>query len=499
VRSLLIKGGPLPWVVALFVVSRFVFHLVGVRFDYTLLDYGWQYLDPPLLRNGPVSLITNLFYMHGQPPLFNLFLGTVEQLSFGHALPVFSGLYWLMGLGFTVTIALLMERLGVPSYLNIFLSAVFLLSPSSILYENCLFYTYPIATALAAAALFVHRFMERGRRRDIVIASWLLALPPLMWSLFHLSWMLVVLLPTAAILWRSRNPAKLRILAFAYAAPLLLVVLVYTKNALLFGSFSPSSWFGISLAKITYLLMPQQLRIELVSKGELSDVSAVTPWSSPPQYPTSYFSFPKTGIPALDAERKTVGPSDFYNVNFHNLGYVAISRKYQQDALYVITHYPEYYLQGVRGAYEQYLMPSTSWPVFDFGWSQPSRAAIAPLVDFYNLYLYGCRVSKPAATLPGTGQAIYYGVSYLLAVLVPLLSLYGLVRALAAFRQGDQTLAAILLFLCVNILFVSVFCNVIETGENERYRFCIDAFFLILLGRLLGDALAVLGSVFKRV
>ena len=37
-----------------------------------------QYLDPLLLKS---DLLKSLFYLHSQPPIFNLFLGIVLKLS----------------------------------------------------------------------------------------------------------------------------------------------------------------------------------------------------------------------------------------------------------------------------------------------------------------------------------------------------------------------------------------------------------------------------------
>ena len=61
-------------VVLLFAVSRLLARGVfGLRFDAATLDY-WQVLDPQLLRT---DLLRSVLFQHGQPPLFNIFLGVV--------------------------------------------------------------------------------------------------------------------------------------------------------------------------------------------------------------------------------------------------------------------------------------------------------------------------------------------------------------------------------------------------------------------------------------
>ena len=65
---------PVLWLIALYAISRLAFRAAGVRFDLRPLDTSWQILDPVLLRH---DLLESLFYMPGQPPLYNLMLGLV--------------------------------------------------------------------------------------------------------------------------------------------------------------------------------------------------------------------------------------------------------------------------------------------------------------------------------------------------------------------------------------------------------------------------------------
>ena len=51
--------------------------IAGVRFDAHALGIYYQFIDPPLLES---RLLESLFYSHGQPPLFNLFLGLVLKI-----------------------------------------------------------------------------------------------------------------------------------------------------------------------------------------------------------------------------------------------------------------------------------------------------------------------------------------------------------------------------------------------------------------------------------
>ena len=65
-------------IVLVFIVSRLIFIFNGGDFVAKPLDFAMQYLDPLLLKS---DLLKSLFYLHSQPPIFNLFLGIVLKLS----------------------------------------------------------------------------------------------------------------------------------------------------------------------------------------------------------------------------------------------------------------------------------------------------------------------------------------------------------------------------------------------------------------------------------
>ena len=60
-----------------FIASRSLYYYLGVRFDATILFYAEQFLDVNLLQ---ARLTESIFYLHCQPPLFNLFLGAVLKV-----------------------------------------------------------------------------------------------------------------------------------------------------------------------------------------------------------------------------------------------------------------------------------------------------------------------------------------------------------------------------------------------------------------------------------
>src|SRR5437868_15126712 len=83
------------FVVAAIVASRVIYYLLGVRFDMTPLGKFDQILDPVLLRT---NLLQSLWYLHSQPPAFNLGLGIVLKLFPGYEGIAFHASWILMGL-----------------------------------------------------------------------------------------------------------------------------------------------------------------------------------------------------------------------------------------------------------------------------------------------------------------------------------------------------------------------------------------------------------------
>ena len=66
---------PILYIVIVFIVSRTIYLFIGVRYE---VELGLcQYIDPLLLRN---NLFQSIYYLHSQPPLFNLFIGLILKL-----------------------------------------------------------------------------------------------------------------------------------------------------------------------------------------------------------------------------------------------------------------------------------------------------------------------------------------------------------------------------------------------------------------------------------
>ena len=167
--------------VLLFIVSRLIFSLQGGTFLATPLSFAKQFLDPQLLHH---DLLRSLYYLHAQPPLFNLFLGLVLKISPLPALS-FELLFKTAGIVIPLLFFGILTTLGINSHIAFIATLIFMFNPTLILYENLLYYTYIEALCILLALFFLLQWFTRSRL-SFLILFWI----SLLWlgmirSLFH--------------------------------------------------------------------------------------------------------------------------------------------------------------------------------------------------------------------------------------------------------------------------------------------------------------------------
>ncbi|HWE27370.1 MAG TPA: hypothetical protein VHB97_05170, partial [Polyangia bacterium] len=219
-------------VVVVVVLSRVVYRARGVRFSADPVNYYIQFLDPELLRH---DLLRSLFYLRDQPPGFNGFVGIVLKLFPVHFAEAFGVIYFVGGVLFGVALYSLMARLGVRAWLAAAVTIAFVASPIVTLYENWLFYTFPLAAMLCASAVFLHRWLSARRFADA--AGFFTLLAVLVWwrNLFHPLWMLLVVAALVAVERTHRRQVALAALGPVLAVCALLVKHVVVFHALFQG------------------------------------------------------------------------------------------------------------------------------------------------------------------------------------------------------------------------------------------------------------------------
>ncbi|HEX6243258.1 MAG TPA: hypothetical protein VFZ61_20230 [Polyangiales bacterium] len=441
-------------------LSRVFYALLGVRFVDNLAT--WQLLDTDLLKQ---DLWRSLVYLHSQPPAFNLWVGAILKLAPDPATAemLFHASLLLCGAVLYGALFELALRLGTTPWIAFLVSSAFITTPSAILYENWLFYPMALAAVLTLAAVVLHVYLEQRQRWQALLFFALLALLSCLQSTFHPALAVLALVCLALL-----RPASRRDLAWAAAPALALLLALCLKNALLFGHSSLSSWGGMSVGRVILVNVPEEQRQALVARQELSPLALIEPFSPLEQYPDRYrhvAGFEQ--VPALRQERKASGQT-----NYNHLGYVSISEQYLADAQTLLRHAPAAYLKGVLRSFFVYTK-STS----DYGFLIDNLRQIAALDELYNRVLFG-KVAVSSTLFPHVRGDAYKPYSIYLTLLLglPLVFAFGLRGALWPHPRYGPTRnqRVVLAFMCFYVLWVALVGNLLESGENNRFRFTTD-------------------------
>jgi hypothetical protein len=437
------------FVLVVFAASELVARALGIRFASETLGTLYQYLDPEILKN---DLARGLYYLHAQPPLFNLGLGLIVKV----VPQAFSFLMGAAALALLLAMAWLMRRLGVSSWIAGAVCLLFALSPNFLVYRNWLFYTLPVALLLVACGMALLLFCESGRKLPLVSFAVLAFAVMMTRSLFHPLWLLVVVLAIFPFL----DSRKRRGFAVAAIAPLLLVNLWFLKNQLLVGSYNGSTWLGLSLAK-RWPLSQEEVR-ELKDSGVIPPYWQRRPFQEPREL--SAYGFFKDEVPtvhpALDSPYKTNGEP-----NFNHRDYVTISEALLEGNLRLIRLFPSRYLERTATALLLFLQPGPNSVHFLVNYDFERVHAYR---DFLTRYLFlGGRVERPIRMLDPSPN--------LLLVVFPLILGVGVWSS----KRGPSEHRALHAFMLVTVLWVTAVANLVEIGENDRMRWEIEPFLAI--------------------
>ncbi len=467
---------PWPWMAGMagaFVGVHAVYYALGIRFNDGTLDEVMHFIDPVLLRT---RLLESLWYLHIQPPLFNLFVGLVLKLT-PESPWLFTAIYLGLGLLLYLCVFLIQLRLGVQRGLATATASLFMASPSFILWEHYLLYTMPCAALLAfAAVLLFHVIETRGPWAMVAFFATLFAVCG-MRSMFHFGY-LVIVLGVLLVLCRGKRRQVLLI----GLVPLVLLFGVYFKNLLVFGELTACTFVEKNLWIMTAGNMRWDDKTALIEAGSLSKLSRTNRWASLDAYPPE-FEFKEVpeafrDVPVLSTTHKTNGA-----VNYNHYGNIEVCNIYGADAKYVLRHHPRVFLIATSLSWYRYFKSSSAMPMSVYNLDE-----IPWLLALYDYGVYGKLPIDPKRgprLIKMAGNPPYL----FLLIGLPLVFFYGLYRAWRpGFAQLSMPQRAAILFMAFNILLVAVLGCTFDFLETARYRFMTDGLSVALLGFLLQHA-----------
>jgi hypothetical protein len=451
---------PVLVIVAVFVLSRLVAYVAGLRFDDELLHNAFQLLDVRLLRDDP---ITSIYYLHSQPPLFNAFTALVVQLPDSFVNTVLMLLWHAAALATALLLYATMVRVGVRAGLAAGFVCVFLLLPETLLVESWFFYTQLELLVLALMLWSLARFAATRRVNDGLLYTTALGTLVLLRSSFHVLVMVLLLI----VVWRQLRVDARKFAAIA-AVPLLVVGAWSVKNIVVFDSWSNSTWVGMNLSYIAHAGVTESRCRALVAKHEVSPIACLRAFSPPSAFAAQFPHPHRYGAPATDVPYKSTGQPN-YNASL----YLDVAKQYQRDAIELVRD------GGVPAVTRAEAAAYTLWaePADDLLQLQKVRRPIAGYADWFDRLVLlrpvatgwnnPSRFTADAGSFP-IGDALG-SVSYTLLALFAL-AIYGGVAGWRRGRRGDPVLRCVCVAGLILVVYSTVVGNALDYRENNRFR-----------------------------
>ena len=460
---------PVAVLIGAFTLSRAAAAAAGVRFDDsvlkgTFLTDKWQLLDVGLLKH---DLVTSVWHLNSQPPLFNLYAGILEKVPTGLQRPIEVASALALGLVIVLCTYGLLVELSVPPVAAMVVTLVGVVaSPAYLLFENWLDYAYPTAALGVFAAWCLIRYLRSGRVWPGLGFFGAYAAIVLLNSTYQIEWMLVALVVVVIVLRRQWR----RVLAVA-AVPLVVVLTWYVKDAVLFGTTTTSSWLGMNVARLVLFKAPPSVVTQLEHQGTLTPLASVPAFGAPRTYVPRFVRPMASSVAALGTLYKKDGAT-----NFNNPIYITLSSRYLRDDIAYITARPSEYVGDVSSSVQVWLVPSDQNFTNSLNWPH-----VRSYAAFYDKAVEWQPVVDPAAA-----EVVFESTSSplswlsLQAIAVYALTLIGAPILLWRRRRVDAAFAGTVAVLWWTTVYAFVASSLVELGENERFRFELGPVPLIL-------------------
>jgi hypothetical protein len=420
--------------------------------------------------------LRTVFYFHAFAPGMNVMTGVLLKISPEHVAGLATALFWAFGALMTLSLARILETLGIARWLAMGIALAFSLLPQTLFLENLYLYTYLCACLVAAAAVAFQRALLRA---TALAWSWFFlvgAVLGCLYTVFHLLWF--GLMAGLAVVAQARAGAAgwrraLRAVALGAALPGLLLIGLYAKNYALFGVFGATSWGASNMTLATTQQMRPAERNAWIRQGKLSQYAAINVYAPPTAYldivPKRVYPWPGSN----DLVRPSLGDPN-YN---HGL-FLEVNNARRKDVTYFLEARPLDYLRRVFTKNLPSLFHSTThWHPHDRRAESPHRGHRVVLGGYERLY------DRVVHSWPVPEVGLY--------VFLPLFLGVAAWSASSRLRSADpKTFAAgaMLGFCLLQILFVVSASSLFTSWETARYRYAIEPCIWVIVATALHAA-----------
>lgn len=460
-----------PALIALaFVCSRAILYSLGVTFYASFVHRMWQVLDVSQLSE---SLVKSIWYLHAQPPLFNSLVGVLVKLSPDHYGKVFLLINLIGSLASALLIYATLRKIKVSDLLASLLGILMVLNPAIMLYENLFSYTVLIIFLLALTLHSLVVFLVERKVSAWNLLCVVLAVIVLTRSSFHLAWMVVIVF--IGIVYSPRH-MRSRLLLVALL-PIIIASSWYLKNYVVFGSFSSSSWLGMNMARIFPPATP---------------LGAVRPFRPLHEYDGHYEPARHHPDIRVLADRQKISGY----VNYNHEDYLVISQLFRDDVMRSIAADPWQPVPRIVDALTIFFTPATHGPFIDINLPRIQPYAAWATLDFsvYHTYqaFHPAHDADPTVTFMQangftTTAALPVALLYIIVLVIS-----GLILIKGGLASTDRCILFVLLFILTYGMLVG---NLLEFGENNRFRLELSPIFFVLSGIALDRALLLFQKI----
>jgi len=423
------------YITVFFIISRIVLYFIGLRFDGSVLNWSWQCIDETLIAE---RLFESLWYMSGQPPLFNLIIGIVYKISPHLFSLIFEILFKLISLVSAILIYKILLLIKLKARFALIASILYVSLPFIIIYENWLFYNYPVTAILLLITYYFIKLVQDLNAKNILICLGWASFLCLYLSMYHLIWFLGI--SFLLVLIYGFKP-RIIVYILIFLSP---IVFWYGKNYILYGQFSASTWLGMSLEKFIW-----------PHRSEIGKVDIFGPIKKYKHLLKEDNRYPEVKI--LHIDEKANGSRNLFHIQ-----YLQVSASSMKDFKEFFRADPMIYLEVSTWGFFLFFNPSST-----FSFVHGHYAQIKPYADLLNLDFMSAFVSSQ-----------YNGSKkQSMLLIIPLFFVSFIL--LFKHRSNSKIFNILAVFIFFNILYLATVSTLFELAENNRYRVMVSPLIMV--------------------